>query len=78
MKTLRFYYCDEQGRIVSGVNRECDDEESAARLAQRLLAEAKDMHDSGRRERKQERLRILLILAIGVMLAGNALLERVF
>jgi hypothetical protein len=36
------------------------------------------MHDSGQRERKQERLRIPLMLAIGVMLPGNALLERVF
>ena len=42
MPTFRFYACDEQGRIVSGVNKDCLDEAAAKKLARQLLTEAND------------------------------------
>ena len=42
MATFRFYACDDQGRIVSGANKDCPDETAAKKLARQLLVESND------------------------------------
>ena len=37
MRTLRFYYCDEQGHIIRAMNRACADDEEAKALARQIL-----------------------------------------
>ena len=37
MRTLRFYFCDEQGHIIRAMNRACVDEEEAKALADEIL-----------------------------------------